>query len=189
MPKLNADIICFAGHKTLMGPFGIGGFALRKSIALAPVFTGGTGSDSLNLNMPTVGAGRYEASSPNIVAIAGLLAALENLNPASHREHLEDLGAYFSTQIEGLDNVHILGITNTGNLGIFSFVVDGYLSDEVGTILNEEFDIAVRTGYHCAPHIHRHLNDKPFNGTIRVGFGPYNTKKDIDALINALESL
>ena len=74
-------------------------------------------------------------------------------------------------------------------VAIVSFVVEGYQSDEVGIILDDEYDIAVRTGYHCAPYIHDYLGDKPYHGTIRIGIGQFNTKEDIDALISAIKSL
>ena len=77
---IRADIIAFAGHKTLYGPFGIGGFLNTTGVSLEETIVGGTGSDSLNLNMPAGAEARYESSSTNINAIAGLNAALEVLN-------------------------------------------------------------------------------------------------------------
>ena len=75
------------------------------------------------------------------------------------------------------------------NIGILSFNVDGYTAEEVGDILNQEFDICVRTGYHCCPYIHDFINSKKFNGTVRVSMNYFNTEKDIDCLINALNTL
>ena len=190
MSDSNADIICFAGHKTLYGPFGIGGFMIRKGIDLETVFAGGTGSNSLDLEMPNTLPGRYEAASPNIVAIAGLKAALETINQQRHFEHIREKTQYLINRLRELDNVEILGsFENDETLGIVSIIVDGYTSDEVGTILDDEFDIAVRTGYHCAPYIHDYLNDKQSNGTIRIGIGAFNTDRDIDILIEALSTL
>ena len=190
LQNLQADIICFAGHKTLEGPFGIGGFVIRKSASamIAPVFTGGTGSNSLNTDMPESMPGRYEASSQNIVAIAGLHAALEQCNIDEHYKILQDLSQYLINGLISVPKVNILGLTEN-NIGIVSFVVDGYSSGDVGVILNDEFDIAVRTGYHCAPYIHDYLHDRESDGTIRVGLGRFNTIRDIDALIKALHTL
>lgn len=190
LQNLQADIICFAGHKTLEGPFGIGGFVIRKSASamIAPVFTGGTGSNSLNTDMPESMPGRYEASSQNIVAIAGLHAALEQCNIDEHYKILQDLSQYLINGLNSVPKVNILGLTEN-NIGIVSFVVDGYSSGDVGVILNDEFDIAVRTGYHCAPYIHDYLHDRESDGTIRVGLGRFNTIRDIDALIKALHTL
>lgn len=184
---MNADIIGFAGHKTLCGPFGIGGFILSKDVLLKCVLTGGTGSDSLNLSMPESAPDRYEAGSGNIVAIAGLHAALEWLKDNQHMEHIKKLTDYLTSQLS--KNPAVTVFTMKEQLGIVSFIVEGYDSGDVGRILDDEFDIAVRTGYHCAPYIHEYLKDVAYGGTIRVGIGPFNTKEDLDALLDAIESL
>lgn len=190
MPALNADVLCFAGHKTLMGPFGIGGFLIKHGITLKKVLTGGTGSASLTLDMPEEAPGRYEASSTNVVAIAGLNASLKGLDINEHRKTLRELTEYLLEALNGIPSVNLMGTFDTDKtLGIVSFVVEGYQSDEVGIILDDEYDIAVRTGYHCAPYIHDYLGDKPYHGTIRIGIGQFNTKDDIDALISAIKSL
>ncbi|WP_286147105.1 aminotransferase class V-fold PLP-dependent enzyme [Neopoerus faecalis] len=190
MPALNADVLCFAGHKTLMGPFGIGGFLIKHGITLKKVLTGGTGSSSLTLDMPEEAPGRYEASSTNVVAIAGLNASLKGLDINEHRKTLCELTEYLLEALNGIPSVNLMGTFDTDKtLGIVSFVVEGYQSDEVGIILDDEYDIAVRTGYHCAPYIHDYLGDKPYHGTIRIGIGQFNTKEDIDALISAIKSL
>lgn len=190
MPALNADVLCFAGHKTLMGPFGIGGFLIKHGITLKKVLTGGTGSASFTLDMPEEAPGRYEASSTNVVAIAGLNASLKGLDINEHRKTLRELTEYLLEALNGIPSVNLMGTFDTDKtLGIVSFVVEGYQSDEVGIILDDEYDIAVRTGYHCAPYIHDYLGDKPYHGTIRIGIGQFNTKEDIDALISAIKSL
>lgn len=190
MPGLNADILCFAGHKTLMGPIGIGGFLIKHGITLKKVLTGGTGSASLILDMPEETPGRYEASSANVVAIAGLNASLKHLNIDEHKEIVRELTEYLLDALADIPSVNLMGAFDVDKtLGIVSFVVEGYASDEVGAILDDEYDIAVRTGYHCAPYIHDYLGDKPYHGTIRVGLGQFNTKEDIDALVNAIETL
>lgn len=190
MEQIAADFVCFAGHKTLSGPFGAAGFAIRRGVELKPLFAGGTGSDSLNLDMPLSAPGKYEASSPNIVALAGLDAALQVNDVRTHFETIQKLTQYAITQLSALSHIHMKGVyEDGGTLGILSLVVEGYLSDEVGQILAEEYDIAVRTGYHCAPYIHDFLGDKPYHGTVRIGLGQFNTKEDIDAVVGALGSL
>lgn len=190
MPGMNADILCFAGHKTLMGPFGVAGFLIKHGVTLKKVLTGGTGSASLDLNMPETTPERYEASSTNVVAIAGLNAALKDLDITTHRDTVSELTKYLLMALHEIPSVTIMGAYDSEKtLGIISFVVEGYDSSEVGAILDDEYDIAVRTGYHCAPYIHDYLGDKSYHGTIRVGIGQFNTKQDIDALINAIESL
>lgn len=189
LDEIKADIIGFAGHKTLCGPFGIGGFIIRKDVSLKCILTGGTGSDSLNLHMPQEAPARYEAGSENIVAIAGLRAALSWLKMHPHKEQIKELTERLITGFSRNDKVTVLGNTSESPYGIVSFVVDGYDSNDVGSILDDEFGIAVRTGYHCAPYIHEYLQDMPHAGTVRVGIGPFNTKKDIDTLLEAVESL
>ena len=185
-----ANIIAFAGHKTLCGPFGIGGFVIEKSIRLDHVLTGGTGSDSLNLKMPEESPNRYEASSENIVAVAGLNAALKWLKNNPHETKIIELTEYLINRLSENEKVTVLGLPDNTKLhGIVSFVVDGYDSNDVGAILDEEFDVAVRTGYHCAPYIHDYLHDKDYAGTVRVGIGPFNTKQDIDDLVSGIDSL
>ena len=140
--------------------------------------------------MPEEAPGRYEASSTNVVAIAGLNASLKGLDINEHRKTLRELTEYLLEALNSIPSVNLMGTFDTDKtLGIVSFVVEGYQSDEVGIILDDEYDIAVRTGYHCAPYIHDYLGDKPYHGTIRIGIGQFNTKEDIDALISAIKSL
>ena len=185
--EINADIMGFAGHKTLCGPFGIGGFIIRKEVSLKCILTGGTGSDSLNLAMPQAAPEKYEAGSENIVAVAGLHAALEWLQINPHMAYIKEMTRYLVQELS--KNPDVTVFQNEEQLGIVSFVVEGYDSGEIGQILDDEFEIAVRTGYHCAPYIHEYLKDVPYGWTVRVGIGPFNTKEDLDALIDAIESL
>ena len=137
--------------------------------------------------MPESAPGRYEDGSENIVAIAGLHAALEWLKDNQHMERIKQLTDYLVNQLSKNPMVTVFDMNE--QLGIVSFVVEGYDSGDVGRILDDEFDIAVRTGYHCAPYIHEYLKDTAYGGTIRVGIGPFNTKEDLDALLDAIESL
>lgn len=187
---LNADIIAFAGHKTLYGPLGIGGFINVGAVPLMSYVTGGTGSDSLNLDMPEGDEAKYEAASSNIVAIAGLNEALRVLDQESNYAHEKEIGDYLIGKLDKLELVKTLLPGNLENhIGVISFVVDGYASDDVGSILDEEYDIAVRTGYHCAPWIHDVIKSKPFNGTVRVGLSRFSSKDEVDALVKALTTI
>ncbi|SCX88214.1 cysteine desulfurase family protein [Butyrivibrio hungatei] len=188
--SMAVDIIAFAGHKTLYGPFGIGGFLNISGISLGEVITGGTGSDSLNLEMPDHPEGRYEAASANIVAISGLNAALKEVNTEENFLKEKELTDYFIGRVSKLKNIKTFLPENIENhVGIVSFVVNGMASEDIGTILDEDFDIAVRTGYHCAPFIHDYIGDKKNSGTVRVGIGIFNSKADIDILISSLEDI
>ena len=186
--ELQADFLCFAGHKTLYGPFGIAGFIIKKDMKLKLTFSGGTGSHSLSLEMPQNAPERYEAGSYNIVAMKGLYAALCGLKQEEHYRKVKELTSYAISCLEGVSGIKILGKTS-GQLGIISIIVEGYSSDEVGRILDEDYDIAVRTGYHCAPIIHKYLHDEGYNGTIRIGIGYFNTEEDIKLIVEALGEL
>lgn len=185
--ELNADIVAFAGHKTLYGPFGIGGFVNVNNISLEPSIYGGTGSDSLNLQMPDDKELGFEPSSMNIVAVNGLNVALSELNQSKLLDKEQKLTNYLIEELRKIPEIKLyLPSDLTQHVGIVSFTINGMVSEDVGTILDEDFDIAVRTGYHCAPWIHEILNDKKSLGTVRIGLGQFTSKEDIDELVKAL---
>lgn len=187
---LDVDIIGFAGHKTLYGPFGIGGFVNVSGIELQPFITGGTGSDSLNLEMPSGNESRYESASSNIVAIAGLSAALDCLNQKELLQHDRKITKYLIRKLEIIKGVKMFVPADLKkHVGIVSFSVDGFSSEDIGSILDEDFNIAVRSGYHCAPYIHKYLKDEKTLGTIRVGIGQFNTETDVKDLCVAISEI
>lgn len=187
--KLNIDFLAFAGHKSLYGPFGIGGFIDFKRTALEPLIAGGTGSNSLNLDMPGDSPYRYESSSINIVAVSGLNAALKSIDIQNVLEKENDIMDYLIEEIKKVNGVKLYLPPRERHVSILSFNLKNYRAEEVGEILDADFEIAVRTGYHCAPYIHEYLSDKEHLGTIRVGIGQFNTKEDIDKLIEAISEL
>lgn len=187
---LAVDLIGFAGHKTLYGPLGIGGFINVSGVSLETFIAGGTGSDSLSLEMPIGSESRFESSSPNIVAIAGLNAALLCLNQEHHLKYEKELTDYLVCNLSEIKEVKMYLPKELDNhVGIVSFVINGFSSEDIGTILDADYGIAVRTGYHCAPYIHKHLKDEMSLGSIRVGLGQYNNKSDIDSLVNAIKEI
>lgn len=188
--NLNVDIIAFAGHKTLYGPLGIGGFLNITGVKLKTFITGGTGSDSLNLEMPAGAETRYEPASANIVAIAGLQAALTCLDQEAVFNHEKQMTEYLIEKLMNIKGVRILGPKDTEQrIGIVSIVFDNFASDDAGMILDEDFDIAVRTGYHCSPYIHKYLNDQSKRGTVRISLGQFNSLADINKLIVAIKDI
>lgn len=187
---IDVDLIGFAGHKTLYGPFGIGGFINVSGVDLDTFIAGGTGSDSLNLEMPSGNESRFEPASTNIIAVAGLNAALVNLNQKKHLAYEQKLTSYLIEKLSLIKGIKLyLPSSTEKHVGIVSFTLDDMNSEDVGIILDEDFNIAVRTGYHCAPYIHKYLRDERFLGTIRVGLSQFTTKSDIDQLIDALEEI
>lgn len=186
---MKVDFIAFAGHKTLYGPLGVGGFVDYGHYELKECLAGGTGSDSLNLDMPDSIPGKYEFASANIVAIKGLDEALNEVESCKNNEIEKELLSYLINKLGDIEGIHMYLPPEDRHISIVSFTVEGYKSEDIGIILDEDYDIAVRTGFHCAPLIHRWLKDEETLGTVRVGIGRYNTKADIDALCSALQEL
>ncbi len=187
--KLQLDYLAFAGHKTLYGPFGVGGFIELRGNKLNPVIVGGTGSNSLNLEMPSESPNRFESSSPNIVAIAGLYAAMEALHSEENLIYERELLNYLIEQMKEIDEVEMYIPAASRETGILAFNLRGYQADEVGRILDQDYDIAVRTGYHCAPYIHKYLGDAEYVGCVRVGLSIHTSREDIDSFVEAIKEL
>lgn len=190
--QLAADYIAFAGHKVLYGPMGIGGIiSTSDRVKLDVIFAGGTGSDSLNLNMPEKVPERYEYSSPNIVAIAGLKAALIEVmkNLKENYEYEKKLTEELVKALRKIDKVTLYTPAIENHISIVSFNVEGYSAEDVGEILDQDYEIAVRTGYHCAPFIHEYLKNEKSTGTVRIGVGQFTTEEDINNLIDAINEL
>lgn len=191
--KYAYDAVIFAGHKTLHGPFGIAGFVKEKSFLLDPIVAGGTGSDSLNLSMPKESPLAFEPGSPNLPAIAGLYAALQYRKRIGAKKLYEKEKYLTKLLVEGLEQIE--GVTlyvpqnREQHIGIVSFQLEGYRADEVGMILDEDYQISVRTGYHCAPLIHERIGSKTMGGTVRASFGWFSTEEDVIKLIKAVEEL
>lgn len=184
------DYCVFAGHKSLYASFGVAGIISSSFSKLSISKSGGTGSDSLNYKMPESGHGRLESGSPNVIAIYGLLKSCEWLKNTDVFNHEKRLTDYLINRLEEIDKITIYLPTNKDNiLGIVSFNVEGYLSDDVASILYDEFNIAVRSGYHCSPMVHEFIDSLRFKGTVRASVGAFNTKEDIDTLVNALKTL
>ncbi|WP_308510762.1 aminotransferase class V-fold PLP-dependent enzyme [uncultured Treponema sp.] len=185
------DFVVFAGHKTLYGPFGIGGFAKSRNVALEPVLFGGTGVDSANQEMPENIPGRYEMGSQNICAVAGLHAAaqwfLQNQDEIraaeekNHRRLLEILRQYDFVKIAGPADRFS---EKTKCIGVVSTVFDGYAAEDIGNVF-DEMEIAVRTGLQCSPLAHKFLGTFPA-GTVRFSVGYFTGEEDFCALEKAM---
>ncbi len=185
----NLDFIVFAGHKSLYGPFGVGGFINLNDLKLKIVKSGGTGSDTLNHDMPDSKHERYESGSLNVPAAYGVLEGIKWLKKNDVKKHEQELTKYLVDSLESLDKVHLFVPKDKNHLiGIVSLAIDGYLADEIGNILSDEFGICIRTGYHCAPLIHEFINSTFNGGTARISISGLSTKQDIDSLIAALST-
>ena len=188
MVKMNVSFLAFTGHKSLYGPLGIGGFVDAGKIKINQIMAGGTGSNSLMLDMPSESPERYEFASSNIVAIAGLSQAIKEIDSDKLIKE-EKLVKRLVDGLSQIENINLYVPDSGAYRNIVSFNLKNYKSEEIGIILDNDFEIAVRTGYHCAPFIHRWLKDEKYLGTVRVGIGKFNTKEDIDALLEAIREI
>lgn len=184
--EAQVDCAVFAGHKTLLGPFGAAGFMLRQGIRLEPLLYGGTGVDSANPEMPAEGPLRYEAGSRNMYALAGLQASLtwilgqgveavHEQEERNKRRLMDLLGQYSFVRM----------ITSANQVGVVSTTFNGLSSDEAGRVLSEQ-GVAVRTGLQCAPEAHRFLGTFPA-GTVRVSVSALTDDEDFKILRKALD--
>ncbi len=181
----NVNYLVFAGHKSLYASFGIAGFFKLKDDELEVVKAGGTGSDSLNSQMPSNMPYRYEAGSSNIVAIAGLNASLDWLKKTNVKQKEDELMKYLISKLSEIHGITIYKgdfIPST----VVSFNIEGYSAEEAASILNEDFSICVRAGYHCAPLVHDFIKSLSYNGTIRISLSYFNSNEEIDALIKSV---
>ena len=174
------DFAVFAGHKTLYGPTGISGFLMNSAVELPTFLYGGTGIDSANQDMPQDMPARYEMGTPNMVALAGLHAALVELKKmtisARHRMEQENRDHLLKILTE-YDFIKLVGINdNQDYVGVVSFRIDGISSDSAGQIF-DRLDVDIRTGLQCAPLAHKFLGTYPA-GTIRASVGAYNNSED-----------
>ena len=181
-----ADCVVFAGHKTLYGPFGASGFMKRNDIELKPLLYGGTGIDSANHDMPASGSERYEAGSLNLLAIAGLYAALQwhekigiDTIYAREQENKEKLLQVL------MRHRNISFFEADDQIGVISCIFDSFASDSIGSILAEQ-GVEVRTGLHCAPNAHRFLKTFPA-GTVRFSISYFTSIHDFAKLEAALQ--
>ena len=186
--KENVDFVIFAGHKTLYASFGIAGFINFNNIKLEITKSGGNGSDSLNYKMPDNYYERYESGSANIVAIYGLLKSCEWLKKNNVLEKELDNTNYLLNKLKEINNIKLYLPKNEDIISIVSIIVDGYKPDEVASILQDEFDICVRSGFHCSPYVHDFIGTTD-GGTVRISLGAFNKKEEIDCLIDALNTL
>ena len=187
-----ADVVVAPSHKWLLGPVGLGLLWARPGIDLDPILQGGTGTASDSLAMPETFTDALEPGMPDLPALAGLAAALDWLD----RESIDAVGrgarSLAATAADGLRairGVRVLGAEAVGvGAPIVSFTVEGYDPAEVATVLEQTAGVQVRSGFHCAACIHEHLGTRE-GGTVRASFGPFNTRSDVEMLVEMVERL
>jgi selenocysteine lyase/cysteine desulfurase len=190
---MGIDVICFTGHKCLMGPTGIGGSYVMENVPVRYTRFGGTGVRSAVKTHLEEFPYRLECGTLNIVGVAGLNAGvswvkkqgMENI----HRKEMvlwEKLKSGMQN-IEGVITYCANGVENQNP--VLCFNVKGFEAGDVGTMLDVDYNIATRTGLHCAPKVHEGLGTVDMHGTVRMSIGPFNTEEQIDAAIEAIEDI
>ena len=184
--------IVFTGHKSMLGPTGIGGLVLSPDVEIEPIRFGGTGINSKSPIHTETFPHRLEAGTLNLMGIIGISESLSYLESVSideiHRKEMELL----SRLRDGLSEVKAITLYAADDLsrhvGLLIVNVSGLHPDAVGAILDGDFDIAVRVGLHCAPHAHEGIGTYP-QGAVRFSIGPFNTTDDIDAAVEAMKKI
>ena len=183
------DILCFTGHKGLLGPQGTGGIYVRPGITLRPLKEGGTGSNSEFLEQPEMMPDLLESGTPNTPGIAGLLAAVEYLNSQgleTIRRHEQKLTEMLMLGLREIKGVELYGPEDPGKrTAVVSFNIQDRDCGEVSLMLDQFYGIVNRSGLHCAPLAHRTIGTLE-KGAVRLSPGYFNTEEEIETAIKAV---
>ena len=189
---MNIDILCFTGHKGLLGPQGTGGIYVREGVEVRPLLSGGSGVQTYLRQHPPQMPTSLEAGTLNGHGVAGLGAAVRYLQETGLdeiRAKEQALMWEFYTQVKEIPGIVAYGDFSTANrCAIVSLNIRDYDSGEVSDVLSEGYGIATRPGAHCAPLMHRALGTVE-QGAVRFSFSHYNTKEEIEIAVSALREL
>jgi len=193
MEELNADVVVFTGHKSLLGPTGIGGLYVREGLKIKHTRAGGTGVRSAVRTHLDEYPYRLEYGTLNSIGVAGLHAGVKWIEKQGLK-NIHDQEMRLTTMLrDGLKDVD--GVTLycqndlTDHISIFLFNVDGLEALNTGTILDVDYNIASRTGLHCAPLVHEQIGTAVIHGAVRFSIGPFNTEEHIDTAIQAVKEI
>lgn len=185
--KCHFDFLCLPAHKGLSCPTGLGFLLISKKAKITPLLLGGTGIKGLELDQPHVFPEGYESGTLPTVAICGGVEGIKYVNENSDK--IKDKMSLFANCLYGekLPSTIILKSVKN-NCGLFSFVIKGKDPSFIANVLDQKYSIALRSGYFCAPLIHRHLGTKK-QGLIRASFCSFNDLSDVQTLFSALKEL
>ena len=184
------DLIAFTGHKHLLGPQGTGGYYVRPGITMRPTLFGGTGRDSSIVRYEE-GDWEYEVGTPNLPGLSGLLAGVTHVlqrGVADIFQQGNEQANWLIGQLHTLPNVEVHSPGGTCQGPVVSFNIRGLLPSDVGYMLQNSYDITVRTGLHCAPHLHKELHTHP-HGSVRVSMACHTTWDDLHTLMHAVTDI
>ncbi len=189
---LGADFICFAGHKGLYGPMGTGILIAKSFDKLDTIIEGGTGTDSMKLCQPKEMPQKFESGTPNMSGISGLRAGIDfviSKGVENISNHESKLILYLYDKLKNIPGVELYMPRPEPDffVPLLSFNIRGYISDEVGKILDKN-GIEVRTGLQCAPSAHEFGGTSEI-GVVRVSPSVFNTKFEIDKLIEVIRTI
>lgn len=174
------DILCFPGHKGLLGLPGTGGIFVRESVNITPIYEGGTGSHSESRMQPQIMPDYSESGTPNILGISalgkGIEFVLKNINEISEKERY--LSTLLAENLSNIKNIVVLGGKN--KTGIVSVSTKGIAPAAVAHFLDIDYGIATRAGFHCSFLAAQTLGIEK-EGSLRFSFGPFNTERDVKA--------
>ena len=189
--KMNVSMLAFSGHKGLLGPLGTGGLYVSDKIELNPIIVGGTGTESGNRNQPCSMPEMLHSgtlNTPAIMTLAESLRYIKSIGVESIGAKEKALAVYLIDGLSNIGGVEIYGLKDGNRNGTVAFNISGRDSQEISDILNKDFGIAVRGGYHCSYIAHETLGTQK-TGAVRAGFGVFSTKKEADALLYAVAKI
>ncbi|NPV82541.1 MAG: aminotransferase class V-fold PLP-dependent enzyme [Candidatus Aminicenantes bacterium] len=193
MKDMNIDVVCFTGHKSLLGPTGIGGLCVAEGVDIKITRAGGTGVRSAQRTHLEEYPYRLEYGTPNVLGIAGLQAGVKWIqekgldNIHHHEMKLTEMLVSGLKEIDGVTLYCQDDLTN--HISVIAFNVNGMEAQDVGIMLDADYNIACRTGLHCAPLVHEQLGTDKIKGAVRFGIGPFNTEDHIKAAIEAVREI
>ena len=185
-----ADIVVAPAHKWVQGMSGVAILWTRPGVEIDPPFQGGTGTASESLDMPAGTTDRLEAGTPDVPALAALAAAIDWLaerSPAAVAAHCRRLVTDSADGLRKIVGVRVIAAP-AGGAPIVSFTVDGYDPAEIAALLEQAAGVQARSGFHCAACVHEFLGTRD-GGTVRLGFGPFNTADDVDAVVQTVSTV
>lgn len=191
MGEMGVDVLCFTGHKSLLGPQGTGGLCVREGLTIRPLLVGGTGVQSFSRTQPEEWPTCLEAGTLNSHGIAGLGAALDYLDGEGARTLARErqLARWFYEQVRDLPGVRIYGDFSTRERApIVTLNIGDWDSSQISDELSERFRIATRPGAHCAPRLHQALGTTG-QGAVRFSWGWANTMEETAAAAEAVRVL